>query len=68
MDYVREERQTEILDARVVLQTARVGVERVGVLDVQTGETLVEETHLQHHADHTLCGNDKYRLRTRRHL
>ena len=63
MDYVREERQTEILDARVVL-----GIERVGILDVQTGETLVEETHLQHHADHTLCGNDKYRLRTRRHL
>lgn len=66
--YIGEERQAKVLNARIVLQTARVGVERVGVLNVQTGKTLVEEAHLQHHANHALCRKHTHRFRTRRHL
>ena len=47
--HVAEQRQTEVLHARVVLQTIRVGVCDVAVLKRETREAFIEEAHLQHH-------------------
>ena len=47
--HIAEQRQTEVLHSQVVLQTVRVRVCDVAVLECETREAFIEEAHLEHH-------------------
>lgn len=47
--HIAEQRQTEVLHSQVVLQTVRVRVCDVAVLECETREAFIEEAHFEHH-------------------